>query len=525
MLINPGKTKGGKVYLVGAGPGGSAYLTLRGQELLARAEVLVYDALIDSQLLQLVPSNCLKLDVGKRGGGSNTPQERINQYLVAYCLQGKQVVRLKGGDPFIFGRSQEEMAALQAEGCPFEVVPGISSALAAPLFAGIPLTDKVLSSCFGVVDGHNPAVLDWEALARLDTLVILMGGRTLGQIVHLLQEQGRHSDCPVAIIRHGGRVKQKVFRGNLGNIVAATTGKMLSPTVIVIGEVVDLSNNSYMHNIDMPLRGKTVLVTRAAQQSSKFTNLLQEQGATVIEMAALEIRPPSSWEGLDKAITNLEYFDWLILTSANGVEYFCNRLATLGKDARALGKIKIAVVGKKTAAYLQQRQLKPDFIPPNFVADSLVENFPEPLLGKKILFPRVETGGREVLVKELGHGGAEVVEVAAYESGCPAAITPAARSALEQGKIDVITFASSKTVKNFYQLIVAAVGKNEEGKLQSLWEKVAARATRGSGAKHRVASIGPQTSKTCEQIFGRVDIEAQEYTLEGLTKAIVHGAN
>ncbi len=506
MLINPGKTKGGKVYLVGAGPGGSAYLTLRGQELLAQAEVLVYDALIDSQLLQLVPSSCLKLDVGKRGGGVSTPQERINQYLVAYCLQGKQVVRLKGGDPFIFGRSQEEMAALQAVGCPFEVVSGISSALAAPLFAGIPLTDKVLSSCFGVVDGHNPAVLDWEALARLDTLVILMGGGTLGQIVHLLQEQGRHSDCPVAIIRHGGRVEQKIFKGNLGNIVAATAGEMLSPTVIVIGEVVNLNNN-FMHLV-LPLRGKTVLVTRAAQQSTKFTNLLQEQGATVIEMAALEIRPPSSWEGLDRAITNLEYFDWLILTSANGVEYFCNRLATLGKDARALGKIKIAVVGKKTATYLQQRQLKPDFIPPNFVADSLVEHFPEPLLGKKILFPRVETGGREVLVTELGDGGAEVVEVAAYESGCPAAITPAAWSALEQGKIDVVTFASSKTVRNFYQLIVAAVRKNEEGKLQSLWEKVT------------IASIGPQTSKTCEQIFGRVDIEAQEYTLEGLTTAI-----
>lgn len=253
MLINPGKTKEGKVYLVGAGPGGIPYLTLRGQELLALAEVLVYDALINSQLLQLVPSSCLKLDVGKRGGGVSTPQERINQYLVAYCLQGKQVVRLKGGDPFIFGRSQEEMAALQAVGCPFEVVPGISSALAAPLFAGIPLTDKVLSSCFGVVDGHNPAVLDWEALARLDTLVILMGGRTLGQIVHLLQEQGRHSDCPVAIIRHGGRVEQKIFKGNLGNIVAATAGEMLSPTVIVIGEVVQLNNN-LMHKND--IKGK-----------------------------------------------------------------------------------------------------------------------------------------------------------------------------------------------------------------------------------------------------------------------------
>ncbi len=511
------KTNPGKVYLVGAGPGKIPYLTLRGKELLTQAEVLIYDALVDWELLQLVPNNCLKIDVGKRGGFPSTPQARINQLLVAYCSQGKRVIRLKGGDPLIFGRSREEMAALQEAGCSFELVPGISSALAAPLFATIPLTDKVSSSCFAVIDGHNPTALDYSALARLDTLVILMGTRNLREIARQLQDKGRSSHCPVAIIRHCGREEQKIWTGTLANIVSGTHGENLSPAVIVIGEVITISKQ--MTNASSPfsssynsgkqgLAGKTVLVTRAAGQSSKFTRLLQQEGARVIEMPALEIGPPSSWAGLDQAIAHLSDFHWLILTSANGVEYFFSRLATLGKDARALGQIKIAVVGKKTAAYLEKQQLQADFIPPNFVADSLVEHFPEPLAGKKVLFPRVETGGRDVLVKELNQVGAEVVEVAAYESGCPREIAPEALTALQFAKVDILTFASSKTAANFYQLI----GK-EDGILESLRSNVA------------IASIGPQTSKTCREIFGRVDIEALEYTLEGLTAAIVKTMN
>ncbi|MBE9166653.1 uroporphyrinogen-III C-methyltransferase [Pleurocapsales cyanobacterium LEGE 06147] len=509
----------GKVYLVGAGPGSLSYLTLRGQQLLARAQVLIYDALVDFQLLNLVPSDCLRLDVGKRGGKKSTPQTKINQLLIAYCLQGKQVVRLKSGDPLIFGRARAEIEALRAAGCPFELVPGISSALAAPLLAGIPLTDKDWSSCFAVLSGHQPETLDWGALARIDTLVILMGGHTLEEIIHRLLQQGRSPSEPVAIIRHCGRPEQKVYWGTLADIVKKTQSISLSPAVIVIGKVVELGNrfdyiqSSLSHHPSLPLAGKTILVTRAAKQSSQFKDLLQQQGATVIDMPALAITPPSSWEGLDRAIANLNDFDWLILTSANGVEYFFNRLAALGNDVRALAGIKIAVVGKKTAATLKQKNLQPDFIPPDFVADSLVEHFPETLSDRQILFPRVETGGREVLVKQLSDRGAKVVEVAAYQSNCPREIEPHAWFALQQRQVDVITFASSKTVKNFARLTEKALKADPKETVQSLLANVT------------LASIGPQTSQTCEELFGRVDVEAKEYTLEGLTEALVKFLN
>ncbi len=528
----------GKVFLVGAGLGDVAYLTVRSHQLLTQAEVLVYDALVDAQLLQLVSSQCRKFDVGKRGGKPSTPQAEINQLLVEQCQQGKQVVRLKSGDPFIFGRSSSEIQALIAAGCPFEVVPGISSALAAPLLAGIPLTDPVMSRGFAVVTAHEPEALDWETLARMETLVILMGGRYLGKIVQHLERHGRSHQTPIAIIRWAGCPQQYIWTGTLADIVEQTTGVSLSPVVIVIGEVVGLRD--YMRSPEReaniqesaaslkfgktqsqpgsftstPLAGKTVLVTRSAGQSSEFSTLLQQQGANVIEMPALVIGPPSSWEALDNAIAHLSDFDWLILTSSNGIDYCFERLLAQGKDARALAGVKIAVVGKKTAATLKQRGLQPDFIPPDFVADSLIEHFPEPLSKLKVLFPRVETGGRDVLVNELIAEGAQVTEVAAYQSSCPPQMVPAALDALQKQTVDVLTFASSKTVKHFFQLLETSLptADQEFPTTQSTLQNVC------------IASIGPQTSITCRQLLGRVDVEALEYTLEGLTQAIVHWA-
>jgi uroporphyrinogen III methyltransferase/synthase len=654
----------GKVYLVGAGPGNIEYLTIRAQQLLEQAEVLIYDALVDKRLLTLVPPNCLKFDMGKRGGRPSPSQSEINQLMVEQCRQGKQVVRLKSGDPFIFGRATSEILSLQEANCPFEVVPGISSALAAPLLAGIPLTDTVLSRGFAVVSAHEPEELDWEALARLETLVILMGTRHLGEIVKQLQRHKRSPASPIAVIRACGRPEQQVWIGTLKDIVQQTTGVSLSPAVIVIGEVVglrdylqspseqevpssqeavsreelrveqwdvkplpelkvdtlpveelpvlnleqwnvepspefnddrlpveespglnleklDVTPLSELNvdkspdeesqdlkikqlNIDIsealnvnplpieaaperwqpinqpfddgyveqpvispnpepanvqpstltpsfPLTGKTVLVTRSAGQSSHFSRLLQQEGAEVIEMPALVITPPSSWDELDHAIAQLYNFDWLILTSGNGVEYFFERLHAQKKNNRALGTVQIAVVGKKTAASLKAHGLEPDFIPPNFVADSLVEHFPEPLEGKRVLFPRVESGGRDVLVKQITAQGAEVTEVAAYESGCPAQMAPAALAALQQQRVDIITFASSKTVKHFVQLLETSLRGDTQGfpPAQSRLQNVC------------IASIGPQTSITCRQLLGRVDVEAQEYTLEGLIQAIV----
>ena len=532
----------GKVYLIGAGPGDVAYLTVLAYNLLAVAQVLVYDALVDGQLLQCVPPNCLKLDMGKRGGKFSTSQIEINNLLVKYCQQGKLVVRLKSGDPFIFGRCSSEIEALKAAGCEFEVVPGISSALAAPLLAGIPLTDPVLSRCFAVFTAHEPSSLDWEALSRLETLVILMGGQNLSEIVHRLWQQGRSRSTPVAIIHWAGTPQQEIWTGTLETIVEQTSGVSLSPAVIVIGEVVELRKYlqpekihlddfpvvSALHPKTMPttqppsphspqpLAGKTILVTRSVGQSSELTQVLAASGANVIEMPTLEIGPPSSWEALDHAIAHISHFHWLILTSSNAIDYFFERLITQGKDARALTGIKIAVVGDKTAQSLKQHCLQPDYIPPNFIADSLAANFPEDLTGKKVLFPRVESGGREVLLQELTHMGAEVIEVPAYQSRCPHSTSPSAELALQSGTVDVITFASSKTVQFFCLLAERIFSENFEGNQSS----VVANSLEGVC----IASIGPQTSKACRSFIGRVDVEALEYTLEGLTQALIKWA-
>lgn len=253
-----------------------------------------------------------------------------------------------------------------------------------------------------------------------------------------------------------------------------------------------------------PLTGKTILVTRSTEQSSEFSDRLTQAGATAISFPTLEIGPPSSWQALDNSIDLLQEFDWLILTSANGVTAFFDRLLACGKTLQDLATVKIAVVGKKTAQILEQQGVKPDFIPPAFVADALVEHFPEAVAGRKILFPRVETGGREVLVKQLVERGADVVEVAAYESRCPKTMTVEALDALQRQAVDVVTFASSKTVKNFCQLTQA----------QGI-----------SVARICVASIGPQTSHTCRELLGRVDVEATEYTMDGLYRAVLELKN
>ncbi|MDJ0731583.1 MAG: uroporphyrinogen-III C-methyltransferase [Crocosphaera sp.] len=497
----------GKVYLVGSGIGNINYLTLRAYKLLSQAEVLIYDALVDENLLNLVPESCLKINVGKRGGQPSTKQETINNLLINYCLQGKQVVRLKSGDPLIFGRVNEEIKALQDTNCAYELVPGVSSALAAPLLTGIPLTDKEMSRCFTVLTGHQPDLLNWQALAKIDTLVILMGTKTLKNIVNHLIMNGRSPDEPIAIIQNSGSNQEKVYIGTLNTIIEEISGLSLSPAIIVIGNVVNLR---YMSSSStLPLAQKTVLITRAKEQSSQFSILLQQQGANTIEMPALEILPPSSWEQLDLAIEVLSSFDWLILTSANGVNFFFQRLQQLGKDIRVLGNIKIAVVGQKTASSLKQYHLTPDFIPPNFIADELIDYFPEGLSHQKILFPRVETGGREILVKELQKQEANIVEVPAYQSGCPEKIDCQAWEALQKKQVNIITFASSKTVKNFYKLLQKALNTNSKSEVLSFLNNVC------------LASIGPQTSKTCYDLLERVDIQAQEYTLEGLTQGLI----
>jgi uroporphyrinogen III methyltransferase / synthase len=502
-----------KVYIVGAGPGDIGYLTVRAKDVLALAEVLIYDALVDRGLLNLVPHDCVLVDVGKRGWQPSMLQAEIDLLLVAYAQTGKVVVRLKSGDPFIFGRVTAELDALMAAGCEYEVVPGLSTALVAPLLAGIPLTDPVLSRGFAVVTAHLPDDLDWDALARIPTVVILMGARQLGEIVAQLLKHDRPANTPIAIIRWAGTPQQQVWVSELDRVMAETAGVELSPAVIVVGQVVRLRvylmckvSNSTLEDVGNStfLAGKTVLITRASGQASEFSEMLRSHGAKVLELPTLEIVPPSSWADLDREIIRLADFDWLILTSTNGVDAFFARLQQAGKDSRDLAGVKIAVVGQKTAQYLQQHGIIADFIPPNFIADALVSNFPVSPAGQRILFPRVETGGREVLVRELTDLGAMIVEVAAYQSRCPDSIDPSILSALQQQRVDIITFASSKTVKHFDRLIVTS--------LPSGWQD-----------RVCIASIGPQTSATCRELLGKVDIEATEYTLPGLIAALELG--
>ncbi len=493
----------GKVYIVGAGPGDLAYLTIRAREVLTSAEILIYDALVDRSLLALVPTSCALVDVGKRGGKPSMSQTEIDRLLVHYAQTPQQVVRLKSGDPFIFGRVTAELDALIAAGCEYEVVPGLSTALVAPLLASIPLTDPVLSRGFAVITAHLPDDLDWDALARIPTLVILMGTRTLGDVIDRLLKHDLAPTTPIAVIRWAGTKQQQVWVADLGHILAETAGVELSPSVMVVGQVVGL--RAYLKTgivtQPAPLTGKTVLVTRAAGQSDSFSQMLRSSGAQVIEMPTLEIIPPSSWVDLDRSIEQLGTFDWLVLTSSNGVDYFFERLHHSGKDSRALAGVKIAVVGKKTALSLQQHGITADFIPANFIADDLISHFPDTLGDKRVLFPRVETGGREALVREFTEAGAIVIEVAAYESKCPTTVDSIALAALQAGQVDIITFASSKTVKYFHQLVGSSLPDNWQEQIQ-------------------IASIGPQTSASCMSLLGKVDIEAIEYTLPGLLAAL-----
>ncbi|WP_443081619.1 uroporphyrinogen-III C-methyltransferase [Synechocystis sp. CACIAM 05] len=497
-----------KVYLVGAGLGPVAYLTQRAITVLGRANVVIYDALVSQELFDLLSPDCERIFVGKRGGQPSTPQAKINQLLVDHYRRGKQVVRLKSGDPWIFGRIMPELATLVAHHCAYEVVPGISSAIAGAGLAGIPLTAKDSGAGFFIMDGHDPHRWPWPALAQLPTLVILMGAKNLPLLVNELVRAGKSPYTPMAVIKNAGRPEQQTWEGTLADMVEKTQGQSLAPAVIVIGDVV--SQRIIAALPPLPLTEKTILVTRAADQASQFTELLHQQGATVLAMAALEIVPPKDWQPLDQAIAKLGDFDWLILTSANGVEFFFQRLQYHGLDSRALAGLKLAVVGKKTAQSLEKFGLKPDFIPPDFIADALVEHFPQSPAGLKILFPRVESGGRAQLVQELSQKQALVTEVPAYQSACPGHMPEEVWQSIVNQTVDVITFASSKTVSHFRQLLAQTSQANGYQDWRSLINHC------------QIASIGPQTSERCLRELGRVDIEATEYTLEGLTGAITN---
>ncbi len=494
----------GKVFLVGAGPGDPGLLTLKGKAALERADCVVYDFLAARALLRHARPDAEKIFVGKRGGGPRRPQTEINQLLISKARSGQIVARLKGGDPFVFGRGGEEAQALARAGIPFEIVPGVTAGIAAAAYAGIPLTHRELASSVCFIAGHeNPSkeesVVDWEGLAtNSGTLVFFMGTRNLQAIASQLIEHGRSSDTPVAVIRWGTRAQQEVVTGTLGNI-SVRAGNVAPPTLIVVGDVVRLRDELNWFE-RLPLFGKRIIVTRARDQARAFCDSLEELGAEAVTIPTIEIREPQSWKPLDDAIERLESFDYLLVTSVNGVRNFLARLMACGRDLRDLKGLKIGAIGPVTAAEFSRTGIRVDFVPPRYQGEGLLEALKDhEVRGKAFLIPRAKVA-RDLVPRVLSERGARVEVVEAYETVTPS-VSPGELEELLTPRPQAITFTSSSTVTNFARMLGAtSLSKSLEG--------VA------------IASIGPITSESLRKLGLKVDIEAAESTLPGLAAAL-----
>jgi len=491
----------GFVSLIGAGPGDPGLLTLRGAEALAAAEAVVYDHLVDPALLAHAHPGAERIYVGKKAGQHTLPQHEINALLVERGLAGQRVARLKGGDPFVFGRGGEEALALVEAGVPFEVVPGVTSA------AGIPVTHRELASSFAVITGHEDPTkdrptVDWSRLATgVDTLVFLMGVGNLPQIVEQLVAHGRPADTPVALVRWGTMPDQQTVSGILANIVERVQAVGLEPpAVMVVGPVAALRERLRWFET-RPLFGQRVLVTRTRQQASALSRRLRALGAAVIELPTIRIAPPDDWAPLDHAISDLPTYDWLVFTSVNGVGHFWARLVQAGLDARALHSVRLAAIGPATAAALKARGLWADCVPDKYVAEAVAAGLGD-VGGLRILLPRADIA-RLALADLLREGGAEVVEVVAYRTLRPQIAADELRQLL--ARVTVATFTSSSTVRN-----LAAMARDAGLDLSQQLGDVT------------VACIGPITAETAREMGIPVQIVAKEYTIGGLVEALVN---
>jgi len=502
------KTVKGKVYLVGAGPGDPGLITIKGRRCIQRADVVIYDYLAAKEFLKYAREDAELLYVGKKGGDHTLSQEGINQLLVEKATAGNVVTRLKGGDPFIFGRGGEEAEVLEAAGIPFDIVPGVTSAIAAPAYAGIPLTHRDFTSTLAFVTGHEDPTksetsIDWKSLARgIGTLVFLMGVKNLPSIVERLTENGMPTDTPAALVRWGTTTKQRTVTGTLENIVARVTAAgFKAPSIIVIGGVVQLRDKLRWFE-DRPLLGKRIVVTRARQQASELVQSLTDLGAAVLECPTIEIVPPPDWSGLDRSIERMKDYQWIVFTSVNGVGYFFNRLFKLGKDVRSLGHVRTAAIGPATAARLAEFGLSTDILPESYRAESVIEAFEkEDVGGQRILLPRAAEA-RPILPAELIKMGAAVDEIPVYQTRAVEDEEGLLETELEAGRIEMVTFTSSSTVRNFKALI-------PEDRFSSLTQNLI------------VASIGPITSGTATELGFEVHVEAEQFTIPGLIDAIL----
>ena len=498
----------GIVFLVGAGPGDPDLITVKGVDCIKRADVVVYDYLASPALLAYATTDAEMIYVGKKGGDHTLPQEGINALIIEKAKAGKIVARLKGGDPFIFGRGGEEAEELVAAGIPFEIVPGVTAAIGASAFAGIPLTHRDYTSNVAFITGHEDPTkpsssIDWQALATgIGTLVFFMGVKNLPSIVDNLITHGRPAQTPVAVIRWGTTPRQRTVTATLDTIVdTVREAGIKAPAIIIVGDVVSLRERLQWFE-RRPLLGRRIVVTRARQQASDLVHKLAEAGAECIQCPTIKVAPPSDWTPLDQAIQTLDQYAWIVFTSVNGVDYFFQRLSDKGMDVRALGHIKTACIGPATADRLRSWGLFSDIIPKNYRAESVVEAFATtPIKGLKVLLPRAMEA-RSVLPEELTRMGAMVSEVTAYETHQVADAADSMIEGLEAGTIDMVTFTSSSTVKNFHRLL-------PKDRIDALMKTVT------------VASIGPITSQTARDLGFHVAIEAQSYTIPGLVQAII----
>lgn len=505
----------GKVFLVGAGPGDIGLLTLKGLQCLKRAEVVVYDFHLNAQVLSYISHDAEFVYAGKRGGHHTMTQDQINTMLVAKAKEGRLVCRLKGGDPFVFGRGGEEAEALSAEGIEFEVVPGVSSAVAAPAYAGIPLTHRKYSSSFAVVPGHEDitredSAIDWSRLATgVGTLVFLMAIKNIDVLTKKLIEHGRPPETPVAVIRWGTRADQVTITSTLSKIAAEVLEKDIKPpAVMVVGEVVRLRETLNWFE-KKPLFGQRILITREIPQGF---DRLEDLGAEVVGFPTIKVVPPLDWGELDSAIdkattgglAKTPAFDWLVFTSANAVRYFFERLTENQADIRDLRGIKICAIGPRTAAAVASRGLRVDLVPREFRAEGLVKSFMEQagtdtLKGMKILFPRAEHA-REVFPEAVRAEGGEITVVTAYRNVKPRTHGKRLMRFLREGRISVATFTSASTFDNFRDIL----GGEADEMLRGV----------------RIAVIGPVTAKAVQKAGHKVDIMPSEATVEAMVMAI-----
>ncbi|WP_456430986.1 uroporphyrinogen-III C-methyltransferase [Thermosulfuriphilus sp.] len=496
----------GKVYLVGAGPGDPGLITVKAKEAIEAADCIIYDYLANEVFLAYARPEAEIIYVGKKGGDHTLSQEEINRLLVKKALEGKVVCRLKGGDPFVFGRGGEEAEEVVAAGIPFEVIPGVTSAVAVPAYAGIPLTHREHTSAVAFVTGHEDptkesSAIDWDALARVGTLVFFMGVKNLPHIARSLIAAGKSPQTPVAVIRWGTLPRQKTVVGSLENIAEEVRRAGLkAPAIIVVGEVVFLRQKLAWFE-GRPLFGLRVLVTRTREQASDLSAKLYDLGAEPVEFPTIKTVAPDDFRPLDQAISEIETFSWIIFTSVNGVRFFFDRLFALGHDVRVLKGVRIAAIGEKTAEGLRAYGLFADLVPRQYRAEGLIEALgQESLSGARILIPRA-LEAREILPEKLREQGAEVVVAPAYKTIRPEGGRERLHRILEEG-LDVVTFTSSSTVRNFVEMIG---GPEEARRLLS-------------GVK--IASIGPITSQTARDLGLSVDIEPQAYTIVALVEAI-----